>query len=525
MSAPGESVALVGPSPAAAAGLGSRRRAPSRHAAARGRRGLGSNIAVLAASQAVTWSMSLLWTLVVPRVLGPARMGILVSAWSATAILGVVLGLGTRNFLVRELVTSPRDGPSLLGTAVVLRICLFPLFLAAVVGYSRLAHFGSEMTSVLYLATGATFLTLLAEPMQAAFQAVERMEYLAYSEMLNKTVQSVGAIAIAIIGFGTVGLTACWLTVAGALVVLNAWWVRPHVGVALRTNAARMRSMVTASTAYWAFGVFYMVYLWIDSAMLGLMVRPEVVGWYGVPTKLFTTLMFVPVILSTAWLPRLVSAFEEGRGRLHTAARAPIELVIILSLPICVAVATTAGPVIRLLYGRSYGPAGPVLVILGLCLPPMYLNIMLNQVLVAAKRPMAWTWVMIGATVVNPLLNFVLIRACQSRLGNGAIGAAVSLLLTEILIVIVGTLIVGRQLVDVTSLHRLGRAGLAALAMWGAMRATSGLGLAVTGVAGATTFAIAAGTLRVATAQEAAMIRAATGRLLSAVALPRRGGG
>jgi hypothetical protein len=31
------------------------------------RRGLGANITALAGGQAVTWSMSLLWTLIVPR--------------------------------------------------------------------------------------------------------------------------------------------------------------------------------------------------------------------------------------------------------------------------------------------------------------------------------------------------------------------------------------------------------------------------------------------------------------------------
>ena len=41
----------------------------------------------------------------------------------------------------------------------------------------------------LYLAAAATILTLLAEPMQAGFQAIERMEYLAYSDVINKSSQ------------------------------------------------------------------------------------------------------------------------------------------------------------------------------------------------------------------------------------------------------------------------------------------------------------------------------------------------
>ena len=45
----------------------------------------------------------------------------------------------------------------------------------------------------------------------------------------------------------------------------------------------------------------------------------------------------------------------------------------------------------------------PILIVLGLCIVPMYLNIILSQILVAAKRQVAWTWVMGGATILNPL--------------------------------------------------------------------------------------------------------------------------
>jgi len=41
--------------------------------------------------------------------------------------------------------------------------------------------------------------------------------------------------------------------------------------------------------------------------------------------------------------------------------------------------------------------------------------------------------VMGGATLVNPLINLALIPITQRHFGNGAIGAAVSLLLTELL--------------------------------------------------------------------------------------------
>jgi O-antigen/teichoic acid export membrane protein len=322
------------------------------------------------------------------------------------------------------------------------------------VAYAQLVAYGHDGTLVLYLAAVATVLTMLAQPMQAAFQAIERMEYLAYSEVVNKSAQGLLGIALALLGLGAVGFAGCWMVMSAVVLVLDVVWLGRHVPLSLRTSGGRLMQMARESVAYWAFGLFYMIYLWIDSAMLSLMTNPTVVGWYGVPTKLFQSMMFVPVLISTAWLPRLVNAFEQSHGELCREARMPVGLVLALSFPICAAIVVGAEPFIHVTYGAPYDQSVPVMVILGLCIPPMYLNIMFNQILVAAKRQSQWTWVMAGATVVNPAINAVLIVLTQRRFGNGAIGAAISLLLTEMLIVAVGFRMVGSEAISRGGLRR-----------------------------------------------------------------------
>jgi len=241
--------------------------------------------------------------------------------------------------------------------------------------------------------------------------------------------------------------------------------------------------------------------------LLSLLTRPEVVGWYGVPMRLFQTLMFFPVLLSTAWLPRLVSAYQESPARLNKEARTPLELALLLSAPICVGTAILAGPVIHLLYEPAFDSSIPVLIILGLCLPPMYLNIMLNQVLVAAKRQVLWTWVMAGATVVNPVLNLILIPVTESRYGNGAIGAALALLLTEALIVVAGFVIVGRDVLDRFMLRRAGFVAAAAVAMWGGAFLARPFGAVVAFLVGVLVFAAVVRVTGVVTSEQVQLVR------------------
>jgi O-antigen/teichoic acid export membrane protein len=251
-----------------------------------------------------------------------------------------------------------------------------------------------------------------------------------------------------------------------------------------------------------------MVYLWIDFVMLSLMTRSEVVGWYSVPTRLFQTMMFLPVVIATAWLPRFVRSFEEGRERLGEIARAPVELVLLLSLPIASLTVVAAKPLINVLYGSAYHHSVPVMVILGLCIPAMYLNIMLAQVLIAMNRQIVWTWVMAGTTIVNPLFNVGLIPWTQHRYGNGAIGASISLLLTELVCVAAGYVLIGRLVFNLGTVRRtalgLGIAG----AMWAVgyeLETVAGWAPAL--LAAALTFPVLAGVVRLFTPDELALIR------------------
>jgi O-antigen/teichoic acid export membrane protein len=476
---------------------------------------IGRNLAAMATGQLVTWSMSLLWTLVVPRVLGPSGMGMIVTAWSITGVLGIVLGLGTRNYLVRELVVRGHDGPQLLGTAIFLRLVLTPVFVVAAVIYATVTDMSGDALTVLYLSVAATILIQIAEPMQAAFQALERMQYLAYSDVINKSAQGLAGIAVALAGFGAIGISGVWAFMCGIVVVLNVAWLRGRMQIDLRTNVARLKEMVRASLAYWAFGLFFTVYLWIDALMLSLLTDETTVGWYGVPMKLFQTFMFLPVLISTAWLPKLVRRFEaDGLPALQREARRPVELVMVLGLPVSAAIIVAAEPFVDIVYGDAYSGSIPILVVLALCITPMYLNIMLSQVLVAAQRQIAWTWVMGVATVVNPIANLILIPLFERTHGNGGIGAALSLLLTEIAIVSIGFALVGRAVIDRQLVRRTGLTALASGAAWAAGEATAPLGWPVSLVAAGVTLVVLAWSLRLVTREEAAVARRVIARKL-----------
>jgi O-antigen/teichoic acid export membrane protein len=456
----------------------------------------------------VTWSMTLLWTVVVPRALGPHQMGLWVSVYSAASILSVVLGLPTRDYLVRRMVAEPAGAPSLIGTVMVIRASLAPVFFGAVAAYVHFAGLSRDGSTLLYLVTGATVLTFLTEPSQGVFQATEQMQFMAYSEVLSKTVTSLAGVLLVLAGFKVIGLGVCALTIAALVLMLNLVWLRPRMRIDLAVDFSRVLGLLRESAAYWSFGIFFMVYLWIDAVMLSLMAPAADVGWYGTATRLFSTLMFIPVILATVWLPLLVRAFESGREHFRAAALAPLDLAAVLGLPVGVLTVVTARPAVDIIFGNQYRGAGDALVILGACVPFMYVNIIFNQVLIASRRPLVWTAVMAGAVVVNPTLNYFLIRYARARWQNGAVGSALSLLLTELIIVGMGVALVGRHVWGRASMLRLTKTGLAAAVMAVSVELTTHLSLVVSVAVGILSFLLAAAALRVLSSRELEMTKA-----------------
>lgn len=468
---------------------------------------LARNISLLAGSQLVTWCLTLAWTVIVPRRLGAGQVGVYTLGQASTGVLLAVVGLGLRPFLVREIAADRSRASHLIGTAIVLRACLTVPALAATLLVIRLGHFSGDEGLAVFLGWTMCVSYVASEPILAGFQAIERMRYLAYAAIITKTAVTVGTIALVMFGVRADGLLLAGLVIVTASTGLTLIWAHGHFRIDWRVTPRDLWRLLVECLPYSSMAAFFTFYLWIDSLMLGMMTPSTVLGWYGLPTRLFGSLMIVPVVLSTAWLPRLVRAHQADSQSLLRRARPAIELVLILSLPVCVGTILVAGRLVRALYGNGFSGSVPVLILLALCLPPMYLNVMANQVMIASRRQWVWTRVMVVACVVNPVANFFLIPYFQRTRGNGAIGASLAMILTEVVLAAIGVFLVRRVFVPGSAIRLLkGSAATAGMAAAVVLSLRAGL-LAGIG-AGVVSFPLLVIAFRVLAPEEREMVRA-----------------
>lgn len=455
-----------------------------------------ANSAVLMAGQLITWVLTMAFTVYVVRRIGPVGWGDFSIATALTALVTTVAALGIGTLMVRDIARDHSLAPSMIGTALLIRAaCAIPCllvigFIAFVAGYP--AH---TKLVVLILSVGMVF-QMLTSPLTAGFQAFEHMKYNSFSDVIAKAILSLVSIGLVFAHQGVVAVSVVSSVAYLLVLFLNFRWWRSFGRISLRVDWKLIRYLVIGGLPFWATGVFLTVYVYIDSVMLSFMTTPAVVGYYGVPTKLFATLLFVPVILGTAVYPALSRAYQNSPHDLTRIVRRSFNLLACFSIPVAVGGMILAYPIIEQLYGWAFLPSAPVMVILAACVVPTYLNILAAQVLIATERQHAWTKVMAAACVLNPLINLGLISYFQHTQGNGAYGAAVALLVTESLMMVAALLLLPRGTIGWNNLVAVVKSCAAAALMAPVVWYSRYLFLGVPIALGAVVFLIAVVALR-----------------------------
>lgn len=425
-----------------------------------GKRRIVKNLLIMAAGQAITWTVSIGHLVLVSRYLGPVRLGEFVLASSITTVLGLLLGLGMDTYIVRSIARAPERGNVIITSALLVRGSLALLIPIAVYIYAHLAHLNAETSEAAYILGIGTVAAQFSGVLVATFQGHEQMSFGAMGNVLFNCAQLGLTILVVIMNTGVIAFAVNNAFLATLVLALNVYWARRFVRLTRHVTLQDVRDVVTGSFAFCAGNLFQTFYASIDSVILGLLAGNRPVAFYGAATRLAGIPMVLPQVLGQVTLP-LLSRLGIDPGRdFERASRKTLALLITASVPLVVGVATFAGPGISIIFGGAFTSAVPALVVLSLCIPFTFIDMQFYQVLAAHNQEARWTLIMGVSCVINPLVNLALIPIAVTHWHNGAVGAALALLVTEGLMAAYGAIILRRVVV-----HALvGRAVVGALA-------------------------------------------------------------
>ena len=280
--------------------------------------------------------------------------------------------------------------------------------------------------SYLFLAALLAAPTLFFVIVANVLTGQERFTHFNVIEALSRAVALAAVITAAVVGAGARGCVAATI-VAWTIASVAIGWA------ALRGNSLRVRfdfelfgrGFRYATKAYLITLLAFLV-LRANIFLLRRHFGPAELGLYSVAAQISDVIAIVPQSIALVLFPRLV---RESGDRWTATRRAALTTGALLVV-VCGIAAVIGGPVIRLLYGASYGPSANVLRIMLPGVVCLGVANIISQYLGAEGNPRILLAVWGGAAALVVTLSLVLIPK------HAGAGAAAALSITYALVLV-----------------------------------------------------------------------------------------
>jgi len=391
------------------------------------------NTSILFVQQIITWTSRFVMLLILPRYLGPGLFGVIFLAGSITEMFRIFADFGARNLVVKEVSRERGETAQILVDTVTPRLFFGAMSFGGVVLLAILSSYSADVAIVLLITASMLLWSSAIATLIACYQGHEVMQYSSAAVVVERVTVTVAFVIAILFGAGVTVLAILGVS-CNFLSLLVLLQFRKKILIRLpRVNWSDAIRRVREGVPYFLHAAFSTIYYRIDVFMLSVMTPEKVVGWYGASYRLFDYLGFLPHIYTTAAYPLLSKLWKSEADTHRRTTHKSIELMVICGIPLAVGMAAMAPGIIGLIFGvPEYAGSITLYRILLLSLPILYVDFMLATTLLASDKQKQMSLVSMGAIPVNVGLNLLLIPFFQEREGNGATGAALATVVTEL---------------------------------------------------------------------------------------------
>lgn len=476
-------------------------------------RSLGRNVSMLLASQVVTWSISLVLIVMLPRFLGPTAIGQYRIGEAIWSIAGVLSGFGTQTVVALAIARDRVAGPSLIGPVVLLRSLLY-MVVAAGATTIVVAGYGLGFGYVFVFLGIAMLFHSIGSVAAAAMQGFEDLTLPARADIAYKLSNAIAVVVALLLGANVAVVAVIAAAAAAVQAALLYRFLRRYTRVRWSADLRQALAAGRRGLPFFLGGVTLVLYHQIDTVVMAVLLEEEQVGWYAAADRLVASTLFIPTVLMTALFPVLARLHAESATSAANVLQDAFRTLLLFSLPVGVGTVILSAPLTRLLFGEAFDPAGPVLAVFGIVVMVMFLTILLGQFAVATGRERFYFGLLGLATIATVPLDLVLVPWTDRSFDNGAIGGALAYVVTEATILVVAVAVLAPHLAGRPTLHRLGRCAAGTVVMAAAVWPIRSLFPVVPVAVGAITYAAVLAALRTFDSREIELARRVLERLV-----------
>jgi O-antigen/teichoic acid export membrane protein len=323
------------------------------------------NTAILLASQLASQALMFFTSIQVANYLGVERYGLYSFAFSFVTLFTFIADCGLNFAAFRQFSRDPGNLVRYYRRMLTVKLVAGALLIAGYLAISRLTGTAPGTATVLFWCFVILTVSSLNGVALAAFQAWERMEWLALGECAQRAVTF--ALIVGYVVHCDAGLTALVVTMALiglAALAANNLIVTLHEPRVWRAAAAELRSwlpVLRLGLPFVVIGCLNQIYLYIDIPLMKWLTNEYDVGIYALSARFVTMGVLIPAAVTSAIFPALNRITDQELfKRVVSSAQ---KYLLLLAVPLGVGTVLLAREFILFFFNERYAPAAGCLTI------------------------------------------------------------------------------------------------------------------------------------------------------------------
>ncbi len=410
------------------------------------------NSIVLLVRESSLWTLNAVLVLFLPRYLGDEGLGRLQFALSFVAVFSIGMGLGSRQFLLKEIARDHAQVEKYIGAAIGMRVIMASIILGLIGVIIWLTNYSAEAQIVVMLAAAAMIITSFSDIIRAAFHGLEDMAKPAVAEVAQKLVIVILGVTVLVMSYGLVLYSV--VLVMGAIIQLaiNYWNLQKTGFWRINFDMDKMKRLLVGGGPFLFIAGLLIAYNQGVVIMLRMFTDDAVVGWYAAANGLYQSGQVFTLLVTTALLPTMSRTNFINTPAAFLIARKSTVVLLMVVVPVAFAISILSGKIIDLLhYPAVFRNSVPMLTILALSIPVTATLTLLGTIAIASDRQKVWSIALFVTVLTNLLINLFTIPYFQNNYGNGGIGAALTILVTECAMVGVGVRLIPKGILTAST--------------------------------------------------------------------------
>lgn len=296
------------------------------------------------------------------RHLGVAQSGRYVTVMSLVAIATSVVDLGLNVSASRELALREHDRRrALMANILGQRLWVTPIALLAIVAFAVLAGYPSSMEIGTALAGAGLYVVALADALLLPLTVELRNAGLAFVDFLKQAVTLACVALLVALGARLTPFFAVLIVTGLAVAAVVPLLAGRDAFVAPRLDRAEQRMLLARALPLAGALVLGQVYFRLVILLMSLVSDPLQTGYFGGSLRAMEALVSIPILVAGVALPVLAAAARDDRARLRYAIERLSEGAVVAGVLVVLVTVRAAEPVMSIVGGHAFGPAGAVL--------------------------------------------------------------------------------------------------------------------------------------------------------------------